>query len=808
MGIRRLTSLRPCVTFPALAGTTDGAEREGKDPVKHISRAGPSTALGALLALLWTAGALAQGKPKATPTTAPAAAGPNIIIKVGVAGQKYRSAAAILADVHIRPGQPYDKRAVEKDVERMIKTLRYDSVSTKVERTAKGVTVTFHVVERPVIAAVRFEGNKAIRTKDLAKVVTINPGDPVDEYLINSGKRAIKSRYRAEGFYKVKVEHDAKALAQRREVVYKIREGPKAYLKKIRFKGNKAFTDFRLRRVIESRARFWPFVAGTLDLETVDRDAVDLRNFYQGEGYLDAQVASDISYVKAGAVVTFVIQEGPRYRIRKTTFQGATIFAPQELRKHLKVVDGAFYSTQAVQRDVRKVQQLYGEIGYINAAVSVKTVRTGKPGEADMVYTIREGRQFRVGRVDIRGNTITKDNVIRRQLQFRPQQLYNTVAVEDSRRRLLGSRLFQSVSITPVGTGPGSRDAVVEVKETRTGFVAVGVGVSSNAGLIGNIQLVERNFDLLAWPQSWKEIKSGRAWRGAGQVLRINAEPGVRVSRFGISWREPMLFDLPYSLETSSYLDGFARETYDENRFGGVVSLGHLFPNRWYGYLSGRVEGVRVDGIDTPKAPPDVVKVRGTTALLGIKGTVVRDTRDSVFLPSKGDRLALSYEQVVGDFNFGKTVVDYRRYYTVYLDALERKHILAMRAATGFLFADAPVFERFYGGGLGSLRGFRFRGISPRQGAYRQVIGGDFMVFLGAEYTFPIIKRLRGVIFLDSGTVESDVKIEDYRISAGFGIQLYMQKFSPLLTLHFGFPISKTGVDDTQLVSFSLGLVF
>ena len=757
--------------------------------------------------LLAPVASLAQGGPKTTTApTGPTA--PNTIIEVRVTGQKYRSPAAILADVRIRPGQPYNEDAVREDVQRMLKTLRYEAVSAVKTQTDKGVIVTFRVVERPVIAAVRFEGNKALTEKDLAKVVTVSPGDPVDEYLIRSGQQAIESRYRALGFYKVRVSYDRDALAQRREVVYKVREGPKAYLKKVRFKGNKAFTDFRLRRVISSQARFWPFVVGTLDLVTVDRDAVDLRNFYQAEGYLDAQVAPDISFVKDGAVVTFVIQEGPRYRIRKTTFQGASVFAPEELRKNLKVVAGAFYTALGVQRDVQKLRELYGEIGYIDAAVSVKTVRTGKPGEVDLAYSIREGRQFRVGRIDIRGNTITKDNVIRRQLQFRPGQLYNTVAVEESRRRLMGARLFEEVTITPVGNQPDARDAVVQVKETRTGYIAVGLGASSNAGLIGNIRLEERNFDLLAWPKSWRDIKSGRAWRGAGQVLRISAEPGMRVSRFGISWQEPMLFDLPYSLETASYLDDFERETYDERRYGGVVSLGHLFPNRWYGYVSGRVEGVRVDGLDRPKAPPDVVKVRGTTALLGVKGAVVRDRRDSRWLPSEGDRLMLSYEQVMGEFNFGKTIIDYRRYHTIYLDPQERKHILAVRAASGFIFADAPVFERFYGGGLGSLRGFRFRGISPRQGAYRQVVGGDFMLFLGAEYTFPIIKQLRGVIFVDSGTVEDDVKIKDYRLSAGFGVRFYIREFFPLLTLHFGFPISKTSDDDTQVVSFSMAFVF
>jgi len=327
--------------------------------------------------------------------------------------------------------------------------------------------------------------------------------------------------------------------------------------------------------------------------------------------------------------------------------------------------------------------------------------------------------------------------------------------------------------------------------------------------VLGNISFRERNFDILAWPRSWEDLTSGRAFKGGGQTFSITLEPGTEFMRFRIDWREPYLFDKPYSLGTRAFVFTSGRESYDETRYGGLVSVGRRFKNRWYGEVAGRVEGVRVNDLDDD-APRDVRDVEGTTALAGVKGTLVRDRTDSRWLPSAGDRFKVSYEQVMGDFTFGRADADYRIYYTVYTDAIDRKHIIAARASAGAIFGDAPVFERYYGGGFGSVRGFDFRGISPRQGPGDDVVGGDFKIFVGSEYSFPIIARnLRGVVFIDSGTVERNIEIRDYRVSAGVGLRLHLRFFGEVpMSLDFGFPLNKTDEDDTQLVSFSIGWVF
>ncbi|MCK4602641.1 MAG: outer membrane protein assembly factor, partial [Phycisphaerae bacterium] len=248
---------------------------------------------------------------------------------------------------------------------------------------------------------------------------------------------------------------------------------------------------------------------------------------------------------------------------------------------------------------------------------------------------------------------------------------------------------------------------------------------------------------------------------------------------------------------------------YDETRYGGVVSFGHRFKNRWYGELAARIEGVDISSLDS-SAPPEVRSDKGTHAIVGLKGTLVRDRTDSRWLPSTGDRFRLGYEQVTGDFDFGRATGEYRIYRTLYVDALDRKHIVSGRAATGYIFGDAPVFERFYGGGIGSVRGFEYRGISPRSSGTDQQIGGEFNFLAGAEYEFPLVgDQLRGVVFMDTGTVEEDFGVTAYRASVGVGVRWVVPLLGPVpMSFNLAFPISKSGDDDTQVFSFSIGVTF
>ena len=769
----------------------------------------------------------------------PGAAAPQTVVDVAVHGNRRMSHNAILAHVKTRVGQAYDEQVARDDQGRLLATGRFASVLVLKAQTDKGIVVTFSVTEHERISDLQFRGNKHFKAKKLLKQLDFGPDEPLNLSRIEMGRRSLADKYKEEGFYFVVVTVDEQALKRDRQVIYRIVEGPRIRVRKIVFQGAESFSGRKLRRQIKTRRGWWVFSRGRLDTLQLARDVVDLRNFYRGEGYLDAQVASDLKFSddKKRVEVRFLVEEGPRYRVGDVRFQGNTVFADDELRRRLKMTRGQHHTALQLRRDTQTLRDTYGQIGYLDAVVTSQTLFVApsapapawldaadgrRPALVVLSYEVSEGSPFLVGRVEIRGNDVTEDRVIRRQLRSFPGQLFNTVAVEDSRQRLMEGRLFSEVSITPFGQAPSVRDMLVSVQEGRTAEFVVGAGFSTNSGVVGTISHTQRNFSWTDWPESWGEFFRARAFKGAGQTMRMSIEPGVQLTRFRLDWREPYLMDRPVSLGTALYLFTRQREDYDERRVATQVSLGKLFKNRWYGEVTSRVENVRVDNLEYD-APPEAVDDKGDHLAVGFEAMLVRDRTDSRWMPSKGDRITLGFEQVIGDNSFGKARAGYRRYHTLHVDALERKHIFAARAEfDGVVAGDAPIFERYYGGGIGNVRGFDYRGISPRSRGFPKAgdppkrlgagkaIGGDMSVYLGAEYTFPLAaETLRGVVFLDSGTVEDDYTITTWRASTGVGIRLLVPYFGDVpMTLDFGFPITKDKEDDTQLVTFTFGWVF
>lgn len=749
---------------------------------------------------------------------------PQTVVEVRFEGLEHIREQIARSFIATRVGETYSEQQIRADRQRLLESNRFSSVVVTRTQTTDGVIVTFQVRERPLVVALEITGNKVFDDDDLLNELTFGVHSPLNVFEAEAGRQAILAKYQSRGYAQVQVELDREAL-RRQRVAYHIVEGPQVRVRKLRFEGNEYYGNWRLSRAVGSSQRLWPFVNGFLDLEQVERDITTIRNLYISEGFLDVEVDRLLEYSadKKNARLTFVIEQGPRYRVNRLIFRGNTVFSDEELAGRLELEQGEFYVAETVRRDVQRLEDTYGQLGYIYAAVSERKqfldptaplpdwagkLSDEQVGLLNVVFELEESDQFRIGRIEIRGNDTTQDRVIRRDLRIYPEQLFNMVAVDKSQLDLRETWLFEEVRISPVGDEPGVRDALVQIVEGRTAEFLIGVGVSTNTGLLGTVSLTERNFDILNWPTSWAELTSGRAWRGAGQTFRMVAEPGTDLNRFHIEWTQPSIFDGPHSLTTKAFLFDRAREDYDEQRYGGVVSVGRLFENRWYGEISTRIEGIELTNFYT-NAPPEVTNLEGASSLVGVKGTLVRDRTDSRWTPSTGDRIRVSYEQVMGDWTFGEVNVEYRRYWPVYIDAFDRKHVIATRVGVGHIFGDAPVFERFFGGGTGSIRGFRYRGIGPRaQPPFdRNPIGGDFELLAGAEYNFPLVgEQLRGVVFLDTGTVERDFEITTYRASIGVGLRWVVPLLGPVpMSLDFGIPINKHSEDETQLVSFTLG---
>lgn len=740
------------------------------------------------------------------------------VLRVDIRGLETISEAYVRGIVKTRAGQPFVRRQVEEDVRELLRSRRFLNAFATTDVEDGRVIVTFTVQEKPTIVSVEIEGNKRFTDEQLFEL-TPAAGDIIDLYTIRRGREEIERKYKEAGHYYAQVELDERALQAEGRVIYRVNEGPRVKVRNIEIEGNRSYPAWRLRPRIKTQTYLWIFRTGAFDEDTTARDAVELQRFYQDEGFLDARVGYRLEFdevSRSDLTVIFVVEEGPRYRIADITIEGNSAYSDERLREVMELEPGNILRDEVLQEDRRRIQDLYGTLGYVDAFINTRHDYLEEPGVVALRYEITENKQYRFGRITVRGNTRTKDEVVRRELRFYPNELFDTVEARDAERRLRDTGLFSKASITPLTASDTLREALVEVEEAETITFLIGVGVSTDSGVLGSLTIQNRNFDLFDWPRTPGEFWRGQAFRGDGQRLRFQAEPGTEVSRFRIDFTEPYLLDRPLRLDTSFYLFERGRSGYDEGRLGMLVSLSKRFER---GFLADwaiegaiRLENVSIDDLD-PFMPSDIREQKGDHYLSALKATIVRDTTDSRIIPTEGYRFSLGWEQVGalgGDPAFGRPSAGFTWYKTLRTDIFDRKSVLAMRADAAYIVGDAPMYERFYGGGFGSIRGFAFRGISPRKGIYDTPVGGNFILLTGAEYSFPLYgKTFRGVTFLDMGTVEEDFEITGWRASVGFGLRIQVDFFGPVpIVLDFGFPIAKEDDDDTQVFNFSFGASF
>lgn len=716
----------------------------------------------------------------------------------------------------VKAGGPFDKSALDEAATRLLRTGRFQAATFRSEETPDGVRVVFELKERPTITAIKFQGNTKFRDGQLKEVVTQKIDEPADWFAVRDGRDAIVAKYKEAGFGDVQVSFDQPAVEKSGELLYTLVEGRKVLIRKIRFEGNANIEERKLKKELETKTAWWIFRTGAFDKDVAEADTARVQNYYRDRGYLDAKVSyfTELGTNGADLTVVFSVEEGTRYSLESVELHGQSALAEDELRGLIRSQQAAPVDRPQIDADAKTIQERYGSLGYIDARVRPVRVFSQTPGLARLTFEIDEGEQFRVGKVVVRGNTRTKDKVVRRALNlYPPDDLFNLTETKEAEKRLVETRIFSSAKVIPVGDQPGVRDAVMDVVESeKAGDFLFGVGVTSNSGLVGSIVLDMQNFDFFDTPRTWAEFFKLRSFFGGGQRMRIELQPGTEVNRFRIDFTEPYLFDKPLRYDLSLFYFQRDRDGYNETRVGESNSFGKRFETGilqgWSGELAFRTEHVEIDDVDL-FASNEIRDDEGGNLLDGTKGTLVRDRTDSRFVPSKGDRFRISYEQVGlfgGDHQFGKLASSYNWYTTLRTDRQDRKHTLQLRAEGGLIVGNAPVFERYYAGGIGSIRGFEFRGVGERDGIDRNNIGGDYLLLLGGEYSYPLYEdNLRGHIFLDSGTAGSGA----YRASVGTGVRFTLNFIGPLpLEFNLAFPFLSESEDDEQVFSFAIGGIF
>lgn len=736
-------------------------------------------------------------------------------------GNKLHTSQQITNLMHTRPGKPYDEATVQEDVRRLYNTRWFTPSGVRIltQNEADGrVTVMVYVTElTSVIQEVVYVGAEHLRASELQTLTGLRKGDAMSPYINEMGRKAILRRYQDDGRYFVTVDLVEGSKPGDARVVYNVVEGPVVKVAGAEFVGNQHASSGRLRTQLVTKREFLKAFGGKFNPASVELDVKALTDYYHALGFLAVQIKPEVrrSADMGHVTLVFYITEGTQYFVAAPPqLEGVKSVPTEQLERLIDLKPGEHFDGRVVQRDQTRIRDYFGQRG---RAVGVEGQwYEVQPGLVQVHYNVLNdrGEPDRVGRIIIEGNEITRDRVILNQLDLRPGQILQYPKLEDARMRLARLGIFDpenppAVEVVPNELDNQFKDVRVRVQETRTGQFILGMSVNSDAGLMGNIALNERNFDITRIPTSWDDFRNGRAFRGGGQEFRLEAAPGTVWQRYSATWRDPYLFDTPFGLTTSGYFYNRLFAEYTENRYGGRFTLDRRLDPIWTVSLSTRVEGVSIKNVPL-LAPWDIAKDRGDHFLLGLRGGIHRDTRDSYVFPTRGNVFDFGVEQVLGDYTFPIGTAEFTQFFSSKYLAREDgsgRHVLGIRTQLAVEGSNAPVFERFYAGGIRSFRGFSFRGVGPYENTL--AVGGTFSFLNTVEYQVPVLAndKMFAVAFVDHGTVERSFEIKNYRVSVGAGVRIAIPALGPLpLALDFAVPIVKGPYDHKQLINFSVGL--
>jgi len=757
-------------------------------------------------------------------------AGPSQIRKIEIkqVGPQSVSESLIRANIRVKEGDNFNRLAVDDDVRNLYGTGYFDNIRIVEEPSTEGVTVTYVLVNKMRVTEIKFVGNTKFSESKLKDKIKSKVGESKDERKLFSDAQEIKKHYQNKGYprtlvtYKVAPDENA----GRATVTFEIVEAPKVRVVDVVFDGAEKFSQKKLRKQLKTK-RWWMFSwltqTGRLKDEEFEDDKDKIADFYRNEGYIDfelKEVKQEMLTPKR-MILHFIINEGRQYKVGAIGFKGNALFNTNELAGTLKMMVGDIFTPTKLATDREALEDYYGAKGYIDARVLPRKNPNVDTGTMDLVYEIAESEKAYIEKIEIKGNVKTKDRVIRRELAVAPGEVFDMVRVKRSKLRLEQMGYFERVDARPEETDvPNRKNLVVGVDEKNTGNFTVGAGFSSVDSLVGFVELSQGNFDLFKPP----------TFTGGGQKFRLRASVGTLRQDFQISFIEPWFLDQKLSLGVDLYYRqlGFLSDLFDEKRVGGKISLSRALGSDFLiGSVSYTPELVGIENVD-PRAPQTMVNSEGDFFLNRIAGSIAYDTRGGGFLPNRGQRSEFMSEFVAGDANIYKLEAKSSWYFP----GLAEGHVLELKFKAGAVDAwgdssidtvppvrvftphsgspvtrsirnqphnDVPFFERWYLGGAYSLRGFRYREATPQEngikGIHDEPIGGNTYWVSSAEYSLPIIDRLRFAFFYDMGNVfyRSYQFNTTYSSDAGVGIRLNL----PIGPLRFDYAVPLEDAYDT-----------
>ncbi len=731
-----------------------------------------------------------------------ASAADRTLTGVAVRGNLRVEEGLVLQRVSSSPGEPYDAARVREDLAAIYALGYFDDIV--VELGDDGV-LTFVVLERPALRDWKTEGVDNLDKEDIEKAVPLKRREILDEARVEDGARAIRDLYRDKGYYLADVQAEVVPLADGRnhvDVVYRASEGEKVRVKDVNLLGVRETEKKALRKgLATSTAGPWSWITGSGTFKDADleRDREVIRGYYLNRGFVDVEVKDplvsltpDRRWLKLDIPVT----EGESHAVGKVTFSGDLDFPDEVLRKAAGLTEGDTFRSDDFRNAHEGLTDLYADIGYAFVDVDPRTRVDPEARTVDLDFAIHKGELVYLGRIEVRGNTKTRDRVVRREVRLAEGELYNGTAIQRTRSRIENLGYFEKVNLT-THRRPGTNllDVDIEVEEKATGAFTVGSGYSSVDGIVGMASVSQRNF------------------MGLGYQLSAQANFGTTRETYSLTFNNPRVFDSDVYAGIDLYKSRREYTDYTMDAIGGALKLGKALTEEW------RIRGIyRLEEADVGAVSPDAsVFLRdqeGITVTSSMTTLLTYDSRDNPWEPRRGVNAEGSVElaggPLGGDAAFLKYGIDASRYFPLWL-----RHVLTLHSRVGYVHPlqgrTIPVYERYYLGGISSLRGFDSRSVGPVDEVSGDVIGGDKELLFNVEYLFPLVEeaKLRGVVFFDAGNAweEGEPYLDTpLRRSAGVGVRW----FSPLgpLRLEWGYVLDRKSGEDASQWEFSIGGFF
>ena len=725
----------------------------------------------------------------------------GVIDEVVVRGNQRVDSEAIVQRVSTGAGAPFSPEGVGEDIKSIYGMGYFEDVKAALVDSAAGKKLTFIVRERPYIKSVDFVGYDKVSKEKIEGAVTVKKYTILNRVLLQEDAEALRALYESEGHFLAEVTYEVTIDESAAGVTFSIKEGPPVRVKRITIIGNDHLSDRAVKKVMGTKERgLFSILTGSgkfneplfhFDLESVS-------DLYFHNGYIQVEIVDHrvlLSEDKRWFYITIALSEGDQYTLGTIDVTGEMVTKKAELMKEITLTSGEVFSRRELRANMERIREVYGDKGYAKVAINPITPLDRDDKRVDITFDIRKGPLVYFEEIDIDGNTKTRDKVIRRELEVEEEQLYSLSGLKRSQNNLRRLGYFEDVAIRE---SPGSvEDRLslnVRVKERPTGQISAGFGYSSVDKLFGTASVSQNNL------------------AGTGIKLNISATLGTSTEQYNIGFTEPWLLDMPITAGFDLFKISREFTDFTEKSTGFDVRFGFpLYFKDTRGSLLYKNEEIEINDVaDT--ASLLIKEQQGKSDIRSISGLAKKDSRNDAFFPTAGSVLSLSVEYaggpLGGDNNFVKYIAKGTKYFP-----LPRKSALALRgevgAVHGFDDTPTPISERFFLGGINSIRGFDTRSIGPKDPVTGEVVGGDKEMVFNVELLFPLIaeQRINGIIFFDIGNAyNTRIEFGDMRRSAGAGIRWH----SPLgpLRLEWGFNLDRREGEKQGRFEFTMGSAF